>query len=125
MADKYIRFVELLEGYLVKVLQKKFGKVTLTNEMLREMRDEIRTRVDGVFDKSSFKLTPEARGWVSNQFFKTIKVSEDQIINDVVVINEYKLSAMPYSDIELLKNLFNETIMGQELLEEYKLRSKG
>jgi hypothetical protein len=123
--EKHIRFSKLLELHLLNVVRKKFTNEQLTPATLRMIRDEIRSHVDAIFAKSSFKLSEEARGWVANQYFKSIKVNNDQPVSDLVIINEFKLDKLTYSELELLKNLFNETAPGQELLVEWDRRSKA
>ena len=83
----------------------------------------MRAVVASVFEKSSRPMCKEAIVWLSDQYFKRIRLNEDFLMGDQCVINEYKLSQMPYHDIELLKNLFDQTDFGAELEEEYKKRS--
>lgn len=126
MAEKHVRFAELLVLHLNTKIKKSFPQGTsVTPERLREIRDCVRNTCAEVFSKSSHKLSPDAINWVANQFFKSIKVSTtdgDVTVKDLVIINEYKLSELPYHDIQLMRNLFNETEMAQELHEEYKRR---
>lgn len=118
-----IRFVQLLEQRLKATLADKFLHAQLTPVVLREIRDEIRVQIDDVFNKSTTNLSIEARQWVANKFFENIKVNDEQTMHDLVVIKEHPLADMPFSDIELLKNLFNDTVVGAELLDEYNRRS--
>lgn len=119
---KSLRFHELLELQLNNTIQK-FTKKPLTPELMREIREAIRGQIEGVFGKSKFQLSKNAITWLTDQHFKNIRIAEDQLMSDTVVINEYKLSELQFNDILLLRNLFNQTIMGPELEAELKRRS--
>lgn len=128
---KRIRFSELLELHVNNVISRKFTRkdpkdqVELTPDLMREIRDAILEAIGNVFAKSNHKLTPEAVSWLSNKFFKAVQINSNQTMSDLVVINEYKLSQLPYHDVELLRNLFNETALEEELEEEYRRRSQS
>lgn len=118
------RFYELLEKQLVRVItQKHLGK-PMTPPVLQEIKKTVVDTITGIFAKSTQKLSPPAMSWLCNQFFKRIRVSNDQLIDDLVVINEHKLSEMSLGDIELMQSLFDETSFGKELSEELASRKK-
>lgn len=129
--ESRIRFSELLELHITNQINKKFAKTTVDNAALHEMRDIVRDQVFTVFGKSSFKVTESGLNWLVNQVFKNLQLktktdegkTEKKPIHELVVFNEYKLEDLPYSDIQLLRNLFNETPYGPELEEEYRKRS--
>lgn len=125
MEGQPVRFYELLSLHLNNVIKKRFTNCSLDPKTLREVRDVVREQVSGVFGKSSLNVSPEAVNWVANQFFKAIRFNDDQSLAELVIINEYKLTEMPYLDIELLKNLFSGTTLGVELREEYDRRSQA
>lgn len=123
-----IRFAQLLELHIITQVNKKFAgsKKAIDNVVLHELRDMVKGQVHGIFKKSSHKVTDLGLDWVSNQLFRNLELSTNEgkkPINELVVFNEYKLADLPYSDIQLLHNLFNETAMGPELEDEYKRRS--
>lgn len=120
--NKRIRFHQLLELQLNNSL-KKFLHEQLTPVVMRSIREEIRATIDGVFSKSKHRLSPDATTWLTDQYFKGIRLNDDQLMSDQVVINEYKLTELEFNDIQLLRNLFNETVMGPELDAELKRRS--
>ena len=120
--DKRIRFHQLLELQLNNCL-KKFLHEQLTPALMRSIREEIRSTINGVFSKSTHKLTTEATTWLTDQYFKGIRLNEEQLMSDQVVINEYKLSELEFNDIQLLRNLFIDTTMGPELDAELRRRS--
>ncbi len=120
---KRIRFHQLLEIQLNNTLKKKFVNEALTPELMRSIRESIRQQLDDVFGKSRFKLSPNAMTWLGDQFFKAIRLNDDQLMSDQVVINEYNLSELEFNDIQLLRNLFLETRMGPDLDAELKRRS--
>ena len=120
--DKRIRFHQLLEIQLNNRL-KKFLHEQLTPALMRSIREEIRQQLVDVFGKSRFTLSTSALTWLTDQYFKGIKLNDDQLMSDQVVINEYKLSELEFNDIQLLRNLFNETTMGPGLDAELRRRS--
>ena len=124
MSDaKRIRFHQLLETQLTNSLQKKFLNEQLTPALMRSIREMIRQQINDVFSKSRFKLSADATTWLTDQYFKGIKLNDDQLMSDQVVINEYKLSELEFNDIQLLRNLFLETTMGPDLDAELRRRS--
>lgn len=124
MEKKHIRFSQLLEVHLKGVL-KRFLHEQLTPEVLRSIRDSIQSAIADVFEKSSHKLDARSINWLAHRYFAAVKVNDDQSINDMVVINEYKLSELPYDDIVLMRNLFDRTILAPDLDAEYRLRSQS
>ncbi len=122
MGTNNVRFYTLLEAKIKTSLEKFTGEA-LTPVLMRKIRDGIKDQITGVFTVSKHKLTPEAMTWLGDQYFKSIKVNDEQSMSDLVVINEYKLSELEFNDIQLLRNLFLETKMGLGLDEELKRRS--
>lgn len=125
--QKHVRFAELLRLNLNDKIKKKFsdGK-TLTPKVLREVRDCVQETITDVFAKSTHPLSEKAINWVANQYFKSIEIGTPDgkiTINELVVVNDYPLSDMSFGDIQLMKNLFNETEMSTALAEEYSRRS--
>jgi hypothetical protein len=123
-----IRFARLLELHIVNLVNKKFAgtKTTIDGVVLHELRDMVKEQVHTIFKKSSHKVTDEGLNWVANQLFKNLTLETNEgkkPIVELVIFNEYKLADLPYSDIQLLHNLFNETAMGSELEDEHKRRS--
>ena len=123
MSEKNIRFSKLLELHVTNVISKKFVNEAATTDMFKEVRETVRQTIEGVFMKSSHTLTPSSMTWLSDQFFKAIKINGDASMGDLVIIKETKLADLPYHDIELMRNLFNETGLAFELEEEYRTRS--
>ena len=126
MEGKNVRFAQLLELHINNVVKKQFktGQL-LTPLLMKEIHLEVRRQIDVVFEKSTHKLTPEARSWLTDQFFKVIQINGNVTMGDQVILNEYKLSSLPYHDVELLRNLFNETDLAGVLNEEYQRRSQS
>jgi len=127
MPSGHIRFSKLLEQHLTHVVQKfvTSGQL-LTPNLLRELRDAIRTTIVGIFSKSSRAPSLEAMNWLADEYFKAVNVATSEgtsSVAELIIHNEYKLSDMSYSDIELLHNLFNGTKMGAKLEQEYARRT--
>lgn len=121
-----IRFARLLELHIVNKISKDFAGKPIDDATLHQMRDEIRNKVHGIFQKSKYNLSGISLNWLSNQLFKNITLGTSEgkkRIDELVVFNEYKLAELPYDDLQLLRNLFNQTIYGHELEEEYQRRS--
>lgn len=121
--DKSIRFHELLEIKLNDTLTKEFSLEGLTPALMKSIRSAIQEQIRDVFSKSSHTLTPNAITWLGDQYFKSIKLNSNQLMADLVIINEYKLSELEFSDIKLLYNLYRDTKMGPELIDEMRTRN--
>jgi hypothetical protein len=129
--EGHIRFAELLELHITNQINKKFAQATLDNDTLHQMRDLVKEQIYNVFKKSSHKVTDEGLAWLTNEVFKHLQITgkdsegkqTKQHVYELVVFNEYKLDGLPYSDIQLLRNLFNQAPYGQLLEEEYRKRS--
>lgn len=127
MAGKHIRFAHLLEQRLAATIKRRFGSggLPINEDLIRVIRDHIRDEITEVFAKSTQHLSFEALAWLADQHLKCVKANEDQVVGDLIIINEYPLADMPFSDIELMRNLFNETVLGPALEEEYAKRSQS
>ncbi len=125
MEGKPVRFAKLLEQHINNVVKKLYLNEQATSTVLHSIHATVRREIDTVFLKSTFKLSEESRSWLTDQFFKSISINGEQSIGDRVITNEYKLETLPYHDIELLRNLFNETAIGPYLEEEYRRRSQS
>lgn len=123
MANDNIRFHELLDSHLMNVLKPKFLNETLTPKVLREIHSLIRSTIEGIFMKSSQVISGEALSWLTDQYFKNIKVNDTQHVSDLVVLNEYVLDELKYTDIQLLCNLFSDHRIGHDLEIELRKRS--
>jgi hypothetical protein len=121
--DKQIKFHQLLENQFNKILQRDFCGKSLTPDVLRELREAIKKQIQSVFTVSQFKLSENAMSWLGDQYFKEIKIDEDQMMTDMVIMNEYLLSDLELNDIKLLLNLFNDTKLGVSINAEMKRRS--
>jgi hypothetical protein len=124
--QKLARFADLLTLHVSNTVKKNFLNESLNSRTLHAIRDCVHKTIADVFNRSSHRLTPEALNWVSNQYFRAIQIGSTegkQSINDMVVFNDYKLADMPFSDIQLMRNLFNETAMSAELEAEYRRRN--
>lgn len=125
--QKHVRFAELLRLALNTKIKKKFASgQTLDHVMLREIRDCVRDTVTEIFSKSKHPISEQAMHWVANQYFKSIQLGTTdgtKTMGDLIVINDHNLGDMSFTDIQLMKNLFNETDMSIALNEEYRRRS--
>ena len=123
MASNQPRFVELLNQHVVDTVQRKFEHEQLNPATMRRIRDTIREVIDRVFTKSAkYNLTEIGRAWLANQYFKRLQVNDRQTMNDLIVINEHKLSTLSVSDIQLLRDLYDQTELAGELNAEHSAR---
>ena len=123
MATEHIRFSELLTQHIENTVKRKFMHEMITDTVMREIRTLIRITIDNIFERSNHKLSPLGRAWLTDQFFKRIKVNNGQLMNDMVVIHEHKLSELVYDDVRLLSGLFDKTDLAHELHDEYRDRN--
>jgi hypothetical protein len=122
---KPIRFAQLLEKHVNNVVKRLYEGQPSSQAVLKSVHETVRREVDIVFNRSSYKLAPEARSWLCDQLFKVIPINHEFQIGERVIMNEYNLESLPYHDVELLRNLFNETQMASQLEEEYRRRSRS
>ena len=120
---KRVRFADLLILHINTLIKQKYLYEQMTPTVMRAIRETIREKINMIFNASKYHITPHARCWLSDQLFKSIKFNDDQNMNEQVIIHEYSLSEMPYSDVQMLRNLFNETSLAEVLEEEYTRRS--
>jgi hypothetical protein len=120
--QKNVRFYHLLEMRLDAVVKEFLGKA-ITSTTIKEIRNAMLQTIDNIFSKSRFKLSKEAMTWLTDQYFKGIQLNAEYVMNDQVIINEYKLSELTLDDVVLLNKLFNETSMGEALNEEMNRRN--
>lgn len=117
------RFVDLLGHRIEDLINRNHKSDALSPEAMRSIKDTVRDAVDSVFLKSDrFSLSTNARSWLTEQYFKRIRINEDQCISDVVVLHEHTLSQLTRDDVELLRTLFNGTALGQQLADELRHR---
>lgn len=117
-----VGFAGLLTQHIEDRLQRRHGNEKLSPQTMRAIRATIRETIDGIFSKSNHKLSDVATTWLTDQYFKRVVVGGDRAMNDMVVINEYKLSDLTYDDVALLGGLFARTDLAVELLDELRTR---
>ena len=121
--DKQIRFHQLLEIQINNIIQARFVGQLLTPFLMREIREAIKTQVVDIFSKSKYNLSDKASTWLTDQYFKAIKINDDQTMSDQVVINEYELSELETLDVVLLRNVFVSTHLSANLDTEFYRRN--
>lgn len=129
MEGKHVRFTQLLETHLNKVIKKEFDNRDLDPVTLRSIRERLKEQISGIFGKMTVgqKLHEHSVVWLTDQYFKAIKVDDDYDMAEMVFINEYKLEDLPYHDIELLRNLYSSSTApwAEQLEVEYRSRSQS
>lgn len=120
-----IRFHEILEMRLRSTMKKFVGK-DLNPIVLRAVRNAMFDDVKRVITSSSIKLSEQALGWITNQYFKNTGLNgEEGTINELVIVNDYQLSSFSDHDVTVLDNLFNDTFFGDQLEVERSRRADG
>lgn len=112
---------QLLEQHLTAAL-KQFVHESLTPNLMNRIRTTVKKTIDNVISRTQDKLSDKGIMWLTDQYFKGIKMNDDLLMSDQVVINEYKLSELEFSDIELLYGMYDGTDLGIELEKEYHKR---
>jgi len=124
------RFVDVLCYHLGIKLQKFVGK-TLTKDSMEEMFDCVSETIHNVFAKGSQNISEDARCWIAQKMYETIKVGDSPIItreedtwkHDVhPVYLKCKLDHVPLQDLRLIAGLFSEASFASEILDELKRR---
>lgn len=116
------RFAELLAQYIQDTVQNKFGQSPVDPATMRQIRQVVNEKVTSIFQRSSYKLSDVGLSWLTNQLFKRIRIGPDVAMADLIVINEHKLCELTTSDVQLLRDLCDQTDMLAELDAELKLR---
>lgn len=122
--EKRIRFAELLELHISNIIKKRFVNEQLTPVLMRQIRETIREQITTVFDRGNHKLEVKSITWLTDQYFKAVKLNSE-LMEELIILNEYKLTELPYHDIQLLRNLFTNTRLSAALDEEYVRRSQS
>lgn len=115
------RFSDLLAMHISNTIKKRFMNEQLNENTIKSIRNCIQDVVHGIFRKSTYNLSDDALNWISNQYLKSVNLNGSSI-NDLVLINDYDLSDMTHYDITLMRKLFNETNMSEQLDKEYLRR---
>lgn len=105
-----IKFSVCLQQTIQETL-KKFTCREFTPSVLRMIYDAIKDDVKESLVTYDTKLSDDSITWITHQYFKVIKIdsTDNQIINDLVVLHEIKLPELPYEDIRKLFWLFEKT----------------
>ena len=126
------RFLDVLSYHLGIKLQKfadgtrKLDKVTM-----EEMFDCVSETIHNVFAKGSQNIREDARCWLAQRMYETIKIGDSTIItrdedtwkHDVnPVYQRCELDRVPLGDVRLIAGLFSEATFADEILEELKRR---
>lgn len=117
------RFAELLAQHVQDTVTRRFAYEKLDPATMRKIRQTIREIVSGVFQRSTHKLSDTGQSWLTNQVFKRLQVGPEAMMSDLIIINEHKLTGLSLAEVRLLRDLFDETDMVNEL--DAELRSRN
>lgn len=119
---KHVRFYELMETKLNAVLKSVKLDGDLTKSTLSTVRNAIYEELNAVINKNKTRLTDEAVWWLTDMYFKSIKINDSMFMSDQVVIHERTMGDLSFNDVILLSDLYNDHSFGTELLAERKRR---
>lgn len=107
-------FLDTLDATLLGRLKCYEGK-DINPDVLREIRDVTREVIDAALLTHKVTLSENSRQWVSNQYFRSIRLTSEHTINELVYINDHELKSLPTKDITTMLALFQSTVFGNEL----------
>lgn len=109
---------------MTNVLRSKFLNKSIDDVMLKEMKQTMGETISSVFDKSSHKISNLAIEWLTSQYFKITKLTKEDSVSDVVIMNEVSVSELKTNELELLNDLFYETSFGTIISQELERRKR-
>lgn len=124
------RFVDVLGYHLGIKLQKYVGQ-NLTRDTMNDMYECVRETVHNVFSQGSQNVHEDAREWLAQKLYSTIKIGDSPIItrdettwkHDVSPVFEGKtLARASDQDVRLIAGLFSESTFAGEIMDELKRR---
>lgn len=124
------RFLDVLNYHLGMKLQRFLGGA-LTQELMEEMFDCVSETVQNVFSSGSQNLHEDARCWIAQKMYETIKVGDSPIITRDEstwkhsvrpVYQRCTLERVPDQDLRLIAGLFSDASFADSIMEELKKR---
>jgi hypothetical protein len=124
------RFLDVL-NYHIGIKLQKFVGGKLNKETMELMYDCVAETVHGVFSKGSQNIHEDARCWLAQKMYETIKVGDSPIItrdedtwkhNVHPVYQKCTLERVPLQDLRLIAGLFSEATFASQILDELKRR---
>lgn len=126
------RFLDVLNYHLGVKLQKFRGQ-SLNRTTMEAMFDCVSETIHNVFAQGSQNIHEDARCWIAQKMYETIKVGDSPIItrdedtwkHDVhPVYQKCKLDRVPLTDLRLIAGLFSESSFAGEILDELRRRGE-
>ncbi len=124
------RFLDVL-NYHIGIKLQKFVQMSFNKETMELMYDCVAETVHGVFSKGSQNIHEDARCWLAQKMYETIKIGDSPIItrdedtwkHEVhPVYQKCTLERVPPTDLRLIAGLFSEATFGPQILDELKRR---
>lgn len=124
------RFLDVLSYHLGTKIQKFVGQ-PLNKQTQEAMFDCVSETVHNVFAKGSQNIHEDARCWLAQKMYETIKIGDSPIItreedtwkHDVHPVYKIcKLDSVPLTDLRLIAGLFSESTFAYEIMDELKRR---
>lgn len=122
MTKEDVEFNQLLEDRLTEKLASFLSK-SLTSDIVRQIRNSFKHVINTTCSEYKLNLSEEAVVWVTDQYFKSIKINDNLLMNEQVVINEYQLTELDLGDIVLLYSNFGGSSFGDEITKEFNKRT--
>lgn len=111
-----MRLAKSIERDTEKYLQT-LGTTDLSPDTLRKIFEQVKKIVNSSVAGSGLKFSQETLTWLSGIIFRTIRVGDNQLIDDYVFFNEIPIEELPADEVKSVKNLFAENDMITAYLE--------
>lgn len=124
------RFLDVLNYHIGIKLQKFVGR-SLNKETMELMYDCVAETIHGVFSMGSQNIHEDARCWIAQKMYETIKVGDSPIItrdedtwkhNVHPVYQKCTLERVPLADLRFIAGLFSEASFAGLIHDELKRR---
>ena len=124
------RFLDVLNYHIGIKLQKFVGK-TLDKDLMEDMYECVAETIHGVFSMCSQNIHEDARCWLAQKMYETIKIGDSPIItrdedtwkhNVHPVYQKCTLERVPMTDLRLIAGLFSEASFAGQIHDEFKKR---
>lgn len=126
------RFLDVLNFHLGTKLQRFAGKgLVLNKDTMEQMYELVAETVHGVFMHGSQNISEDARCWLAQRMYETIKIGDSPIITREEetwkhgvrpVYQKATLERVPMSDLRLIAGLFSEATFAGQIHDELKKR---
>lgn len=123
--DEPITFHDSLQHAVISTVRERFIFSEFSPATLKSMRESIKECVRTHVESRSLLLGEAAVTWLTDQFFKRLRVNAEQLIADLVVINEWSVRELAGNDIITLSDLLRGSPLEKEIERQLLPSSQG